>query len=175
MFKVGSVGRAHGLRGLFFVSGRNETLDKNLKRVFCGPSLEEAKEFLLSYISTHQNKIIIGCKEVTDRTAAEALHGQGLWVDRQEVSCDDTQEYFWKDLSGREVRWDKSQQPLGSIDHIYNVGASDIAHIISAENPEHFYDIPLVSYFFRMDFISNSREALLLSCEEDDVSELKQP
>lgn len=76
---VGTVGRAHGLRGQVSVRPRTD----NIERRFAAGTVLTAAGRPLTVASHGQQggKLIVGFAEITDRAGAEALRGIDLWAE----------------------------------------------------------------------------------------------
>ncbi len=168
---VGEVGRAHGLRGHFFVSGRTEPIPKNCKQLFIGRDPENGLGRLIVINENRQASNqggLLALKGVVDRSQAEELRGQTIWVQREDLELDETDEFFWSDLLGKPVI-DNAGHVLGVIDYIDNYGASDIVSILSEDARR--LSIPLVSQYVDMNF-SAQPERLLLKVSSSVFAEL---
>lgn len=71
---------------------------------------------------------VVRFAEVTDRSAAEALHGQAVAVDRSRLPPLDDGEYYHADLLGLPVT-DTAGMALGAVVAVDNFGAGDVLEI----------------------------------------------
>jgi 16S rRNA processing protein RimM len=62
---------------------------------------------------------------VEDRTAAEALIGAEIWINRSCLPATAPGEYYWADLEGLQVRTESGVE-LGKVDHLLATGANDV-------------------------------------------------
>ena len=148
--QLGVVGRPHGLRGAFFIAGRDELLPESLGTVWIGPQPEKAPSFAILGCRWQSGRVQLELAGLTSREAVDDHKGQALWCQRQDLEIDETSEYLWADLIGRQVL-DLSGELIGVTEQIQNHGASDILTLRSRETGR-YLDIPLVESYVRMDF-----------------------
>lgn len=147
--KIGKVGKAHGLRGAFFVRDRDELVPKAYGTLRVGAEPASAKVARIKGSQWQNGAPLLMLDIVPDRTAAEELVGQDLWVERRKVSLDEEAEFLWSDLEGRKVT-DSQDRLVGTLVAIYNTGSSDIA-VVENEERGHL-EIALIGDYFDMDF-----------------------
>ena len=75
---IGTIGRAHGLRGE--VSVRVRTDEPDLRYVAGGSVLIDGRERELASVRWHSGTLLIRLAGAADRTAAEALRGSEVWA-----------------------------------------------------------------------------------------------
>ena len=76
---VGTVGRAHGLRGQVTVRPRSDAVED---RFAPGAALTvSGRTLTVTRHSWQQGRLVVAFADVGDRTAAEALRGLDLWAD----------------------------------------------------------------------------------------------
>lgn len=102
---VGRVGRAHGIRGEVGVEVRTDEPDR---RFVAGTTMRTdpgSRALTVRSSRTHQQRRLIAFEHVSDRTAAEALHGLLLVVDvADDESPQDPDEFYDWQLVGLAVR-----------------------------------------------------------------------
>jgi 16S rRNA processing protein RimM len=81
---------------------------------------------------TRPGEAVIGFAEVRDRSAAEALKGTELFVDREALPAPDADEFYHADLIGLEAR-DSEGRVLGKVSALHNFGASDVIELARAD------------------------------------------
>lgn len=148
--KLGTVGRALGLQGSFYVSGRDEPIPETVKIVLIGNSVESAREATISSLSWQHDRPLIRCSLAADRTAAESLRGMSIWVPSSQVAIDESKEFFLKDLVGRSL-FDSEGALVGCVDDVVIMPAS-INMIIVSPDGTHDVDIPIISSYVDMNF-----------------------
>ena len=168
MIKVGIIGKAHGLRGAFFISGRDEPLDSHYTTVLVGKSLNQATEGKFLEIGMQGKRTRVLCDFISSREDHTPLVGQSLWVLRSEVVVGED-EYLWQDLLGLKVI-DEDQVTIGTVEDIYNLGASDV--VIIAEQSQKL-ELPLVDSYFHMNLI-DGKSSLKLRVRKGQIEDLWQ-
>lgn len=123
--KIGLVGRPHGLKGDFFVAGRDEKIPPTYQSISIGSDPGWGDKAEIVQVREQGGQSVIRCTVSTTRESAEALCGRPIWITRDQVEIDESRSYLWGDLMGRAVE-DKAGVALGHVFQIYNVGASDI-------------------------------------------------
>jgi 16S rRNA processing protein RimM len=66
-----------------------------------------------------------------DREGAEALQGAEIEVDRGALGQPGSQQFFWADLQGMQVRT-VSGEELGRVDYLFETGANDVMVVVGA-------------------------------------------
>ncbi|HHU38681.1 MAG TPA: ribosome maturation factor RimM [Propionibacterium sp.] len=121
---VGTIGRAHGLRGEVTVHVRT---DEPERRFVAGAALRVGgKPRTLASLRWHSGTLLLRFEDVADRTAAESLRGQELWVDvpADEAPADEG-EYWDRQLVGLRVL-DASGVEAGTIGEVLHLPAHDV-------------------------------------------------
>ena len=121
---VGTIGRAHGLRGEVSVHVRT---DEPERRFTPGASLRVGdRPRTVASARWHSGTLLLGLEGVTDRTAAEALRGRELWADvpADEAPADEG-EYWDRQLVGLEVL-DAAGAVAGTLGEVLHLPAHDV-------------------------------------------------
>lgn len=145
---VGTVSRPKGIRGDFFVSGRDAPLPKGIKVLWIGKDLKSAKPFHVAKEKVEKNRSLLKLEECADRTSIEPFVLQKIWVPKSEIPLDEG-EYFWEDLKGLTVQ-DCDGLSVGVLREVYNYGASDCVEI-NSECGETSLNLPFIDDFFDID------------------------
>jgi len=69
--------------------------------------------------------VVAACRDVTDRTTAQALAGARVFVARSSFPSVGTDEYYWVDLIGLEVR-NRDGECLGTVSGLLDTGAHGV-------------------------------------------------
>lgn len=146
--KIGIVGKANGLYGAFFLSARDEILDKTVKKLLIGSDLKSAKPFTVKSRKNHSSKTIIQTEEVQGRDNLDQIKGMTVWCLRSQISVNDNKEYLWDDVVGRKVL-DQAGELVGEVKAVNNYGASDILEI---KHQGRELSLPFVDAYFQMNF-----------------------
>ena len=123
---LAAVAGAHGIKGelrlkLFATSVASL---KAHKRVFVGGEARELRD-----VRDANKTAIARLDGVSDRTAAEALRGQLVEVDRAALPPLGEGEYYHADLVGLQCV-DAEGKPLGTVAGIENFGAGDLIEVL---------------------------------------------
>ena len=131
--EVGRIADAWGIKGWFKVlphSADPEALFSS-KRWFLMPSERGAKTFAgvarldIAEAKIHSNTVVASARDVTDRTAAEALRGARIFVSRASFPAAATDEYYWVDLIGLNVV-NREGVALGTVRELLSTGAQTV-------------------------------------------------
>lgn len=123
---VGTVGRAHGVRGWVRIRSdmdppedllRHDTWLLNRAGRWTPAAVRSAR--------THGNAFVARFDGVEDRDTAIALAGLRLGLPRAALPALDDGQYYWVDLIGLEVR-DEAGEPLGVVREMIETGANDV-------------------------------------------------
>lgn len=147
--KIGIIGKAHGLRGAFFVSARETPIPADYKTVLIGRHESDAREYDILESRMQSGRPLLRASIAADRTVADTLTGLSLWVRRAQIRVDHSREYLWSDLLNRPVV-DSDNAAIGVSIDLYNTGATDVLTIRRADGKT--CDIPVVGTYFVMDF-----------------------
>ena len=96
---VGILGSSRGLKGELRV--KSFTADASAIASY-GPLSDETgtQIFDLKVIGKHKEQLVVRIKGVDDRTAAEALNGQKLYIERTLLPKPEEDEFYFSDLQG---------------------------------------------------------------------------
>lgn len=158
--KLGIVGRALGLQGSFYVSGRDEPIADSVKAVKIGRTLETARNADILSTGWQKDRPTIKCSLAADRTAAELLTGMTIWVEESQIQIDNSKEFLLKDLEGRTVI-DCDGVVVGTIEEVVKMPAS-INIVVVKTDLSADVDIPMIADYVDMDFERGSRELKLV-------------
>lgn len=119
---VGTVGRAHGLRGQVSVRPRTDSVEA---RFAPGASLvADGRTLTVAGHSWQQGRLVVAFTGVGDRTAAEALTGLDLWADGPAEPVDD-EEFHDTTLIGL-AAVDPTGNRLGAVVAVQHHPAQDL-------------------------------------------------
>lgn len=127
---LGVVVGAKGLRGEVRVKSFTE---RPADVAAYGPlSTDDGRTLALTVTGSAQGVVIARIKGVADRTAAEALKGVKLYVDRAVLPQTEDGTYYHADLVGLAAVL-TSGEALGTITAVYNFGAGDMVEVEMAD------------------------------------------
>ena len=76
-----------------------------------------------------KNRVVLSLDGISDRTSAEALKGQFLYVQKSDFSTLAEDEFYVCDLIGKRVRVIGNEHIECSITNVFNFGAGDLIEI----------------------------------------------
>lgn len=186
--QAGKIGKAHGLKGHFFVSGRPSLFPSCLDEIILKPTQdrqdpslktqkpgeETQKRVKVRDIHTTlcetrvvKNRSILKVDCAQDRTAIEALCGMEIWIqekkDKQELS----------DLVYERTVFSSDNQVVGRIESVLNYGAGDVVAIHNAHSKKSL-ELPLNDSFFKLtpEALNEQADKLYLLEEAEALAEL---
>ncbi|MEM9169422.1 MAG: ribosome maturation factor RimM [Pseudomonadota bacterium] len=129
---LGVVASPHGVRGAFRVKTFTEAPEG---LTAYGPLSDEdgRRTFALSIVRVLRPDLVLcTCPQAPDRTAAEALRGVKLYVDRDRLpdpsAGDDEDAFYHEDLVGL-AAVSPEGAPLGRVTAVFNFGAGDVLEL----------------------------------------------
>jgi len=128
---IGVIAGPHGVKGLV----RLKSFTAEPKDVVAyGPLTDAAcvRRFRVEITGSARNMLVARIDDVRDRTAAEALRGIELYVDRDRLPEADEDEFYHADLIGLPVR-NAEGGAFGTVVGLYDYGAGDMIEIRSVD------------------------------------------
>lgn len=120
------IGAAHGIKGELRV--KTFTGDPLALGDYGPLYTKDGRVLEIEDIRPAGEVVVVRFKGLRDRTAAEALTGTELFVDRSVLPTEDDDEFYHADLVGLAVR-DEDGQSVGKITAVQNYGGGDILEI----------------------------------------------
>jgi len=80
----------------------------------------------------YKNFLRVAFADVTDRSAAEALIGAGLYINRSELSEPEDGRWYWCDLIGLAV-YQTDGAYLGQVENLFETGSNDVFVVKNGE------------------------------------------
>lgn len=153
--KIGIVGRALGLQGSFYVSGRDEAIPTSIKHIKIGKNLGTAREAEVLKSSWQSGRSAILCSLASDRTAAESLQGLSIWAHASQVHIVEDSEFLLIDLIGRDVL-DVNGSMVGRVEDVLKQPASINMVVVNLDESADI-EIPVISDYVDMSFRRGER------------------
>ena len=125
---VGKVLKSHGLRGQIKVDVylNNSNLLKTVEFFFMGTSLLKTK---INFIkNSSKSTWIAAIAEIKNKEQAEALKGQLLFIDKKFLPTLTTDEFYYEDLKGLQIKIDGGIQK-GFVNDVFNFGSGDVLEV----------------------------------------------
>lgn len=154
--KLGVIGRSHGIKGAFFVSGRDQAWPKSVSSIVIGPDPVHGRSVKVVASRLQGERVVLQCEGIDSPESAKALVGQALWGKRHQVAVAEDREYLWTDLYGKSVI-DAEGVLIGTIVSVNNYGASDVVEVRDAQG--RMMGLPFISQYVDMGFAS--RDAVI--------------
>ena len=124
---IGAIVGVHGIKGEVKVKSFTEP-DTNVDKYGAVENKSGSQKFELKVVGHSKELLRVKIKGVNDRTTAEALIGNGFYINREVLpELEDEDEFYEADLIGLEVRQDN--QVIGTVAGLYNFGAGEIIEI----------------------------------------------
>ena len=145
--KIGIVGKAHGLYGAFFISGRDIELPNEIKELSIGEEGSGRNMFKVVSTRMQSGRPLVRLEGISAREKVKDYIGQAIWARRVafEVESD---EYMWHDVVDKKVV-DESGDLVGTIISIDNYGAADVVII---ESEKGLLPVSFIDAYFDMSF-----------------------
>ena len=100
---MGSIGRAHGIRGEMGVNWEGEAMPSPGGLVYLQQGDEDPAPWQVASSRIHNGRLLLSLRDVPDRTAAEKLTGRKIYLLRSAAAEPGEDEAFVADLPGCEV------------------------------------------------------------------------
>ncbi|HJS27221.1 MAG TPA: ribosome maturation factor RimM [Actinomycetota bacterium] len=130
---VGRIARAHGVRGELSVVVLSEVRERF--EPGAAVSLEDGRTFTIDAARPHRDRLLVRFREVTDRSAAEALQGSLLVASRSSSPPLPEGSWWDHDVEGCEVVTDAGRT-LGTVAEVIHTRANDIWSVLDPSGPE---------------------------------------
>jgi 16S rRNA processing protein RimM len=127
---LGRIAGAHGIRGEVLI----KTFTGRPEDIAAYGSLDDGggRSFTVQVVRVTPKGVIARIAGVGDRTAAEALKGGSLYVERDRLPAPAEGEFYHTDLIGL-AAVDPDGRPLGEVVAVHNHGAGDLLELRLAE------------------------------------------
>jgi 16S rRNA processing protein RimM len=125
---MATIGAAQGLRGE--VRARSYTSDPTALGDYGHLHSMDGRSFEVLEVRQAKNVVIVRFRGVNDRTAAEALNGLELYIEREKLPDQelDDDEFYYADLEGLEAVDDQGKG-YGVVSGVYDFGAGDLLEL----------------------------------------------
>jgi ribosomal 30S subunit maturation factor RimM len=161
------VGRPHGVRGDFFLSGRSSLLCLEPAAQYparMGTCLTDSRAVTVTSHQVMQGRDLLHVQELSDRTDVETNAGASLWMETQLFSDPHAP---WRNCTV----FDATGETLGILREFVHHGATLNAQIESSTGD--WLEVPFVENYFRFDIAqAKSRNQLHLTVNADILEDL---
>ena len=147
LYAVGKIVKAHGIKGDVVVQPMTGSVKRflKLKHAFLGKTATSAREVTVERVHVQERGVRLKLAGIDDRTSAEELRGEVLFVDKQERLRLPHGTYFVHDVIGLQVV-DEEGKPLGIVKDVLPLPAHDV-YVIDVEGRDIM--VPAVKEFIR--------------------------
>jgi len=129
LLHIGDILNPHGLKGAFIVYSHTRPADA-VAGYSCwhlGKSESQNQPFIVKRCWQHGKRMLALVEGVENIDDAASLKGLKIWVNKDEVPCDED-EYLWQTLIGCRVI-DQQGNILGVVQNLHEFGAQDTLDI----------------------------------------------
>jgi 16S rRNA processing protein RimM len=133
-YAVGRIVKAFGIRGEMVVDPMTGNVQRfeSLRTVFVGMTGEAATPYTVKEVRLGGSGVRVTLAEVVDRTAAEHLAGDFLFVDERERITPPAGTFFVDDVVGLRVITDEGRT-LGTVQEVMHLPAQDVYVVWTGE------------------------------------------
>ncbi len=127
LYAVAKIVGCFGVKGYLKIRPQTQSPDrlKSLAEVYVGASEQEAVPSVVEDVLLRGSAALVKLRTISDRSAAEAVVGQFLFVDEKSRSAPLEGSYFVDDLVGCGV-WSTGGEFLGTLKEVYRLPAQDV-------------------------------------------------
>ncbi len=163
---LGEITGAHGIRGEVII--RSYTAEPEGIAAY-GPlhDQDRKKDFVIHVRRVTAKGTVASIEGVSDRTAAQALKGTKLYVDRSQLPPPEEGTYYHADLIGLSA-FDPDGDLIGKVIAVANYGAGDILEIQLADSETKTELIPLLEAFVPEIDVDSGRIVVNMPITHDD-------
>lgn len=129
--QIGQLRSAYGLNGWLWVYSNTDPMTNVFDYLpwFIQTATGVWQPLEVKRWKAHGKGLVVALKGVQDRTAADALVGKDIWIDKTQLPKAGVDEYYWSDLKGLTVlglNEDEQEVNLGVIHELFETGANDV-------------------------------------------------
>ncbi len=124
---IGKVIRPHGISGFLKIASYAQSPEtfKTSGVVYVKRVSGALMEHRVSSIKPQKNSLLLKLEGVSTLKEAESHRGADIYIGREKLSREESEEYFWFELIGIEV-YSSSGKLIGTICHILSTASNDI-------------------------------------------------
>jgi 16S rRNA processing protein RimM len=127
LFAVGKIVGCFGIRGVVKVQPFTHSHDRfmKLRTIIMGHSEKETTCYDVQNVELKNGSIMFTFEGISDRTAAEKLVGNFLFVEKDDLDPPKQGSYFVHDIVGSSVTTDDGKF-LGTVEDVYKLSTQDV-------------------------------------------------
>ena len=124
---IGKIVGVHGMKGYLKVYSFDESTDlfERGRQIQLKSSSGSIKTVTVEDVQSYKNVLRVAFEEIPDRTAAEALTGSELLLNRSELPEPEEGQWYWCDLIGLAVHGIDGTY-LGHVENLFETGSNDV-------------------------------------------------
>lgn len=147
LYAVGRIVKAHGVKGEIVVQAMTNSLQRfvKLKRAFIGRVSKDVRPVRIENASVGGRGVRVKLAEINDRTTAEGLRGEIIFVDKEERIRIPKGTFFIHDIIGLRVV-DEEGNSIGVVKDVLQLPAHDV-YVIDSKGREVM--VPAVKEFIK--------------------------
>ena len=147
MYVVGKIMGCFGIRGYVKVLSYTHSPDrlKEGLEVFIGDSAGKSTRFSIEDVSLNRMRASVKLRGIDDRTSAENIVGNLMFVQEEEVAEAPEGSYFVHDIVGCDA-WSEDETFLGTVEEVYKLPGHDLWAIRDGQK---LHLVPAVKEFIR--------------------------
>lgn len=125
--EVGTVGKAHGIRGQFKLYSASNQPENFLHypEIILACATGKLLTLSLDAIRLQGNFAVVSSSSITTRNQAVALTGCRVWVKEDHLPTLGDDEFYWRDIMGASVI-SRAGDEIGVLTNIFTAGSTDI-------------------------------------------------
>ena len=127
LVSIGKITGVHGLDGnvkVFSHSGFSSTYTPERRLIVKKDDEDRANNYIIDWARPYKKGILLKFKGL-DRSAAEAIVGAGLYIERSALPDLEADTYYWFELIGLDV-YSPAQEHIGVVTSIIPTGSNDV-------------------------------------------------
>ena len=157
---IGRIVGAHGTGGVCKIVSYAESLTvfETGSRLFVEREATHGQTCEVLWVKPHSKGALMALRGVTNRDAAKALQGAGLYIDKRRLPALEEENYYWFELIGMEV-YTQDGDYLGRLESVMPTGSNDV-YVVRAKDQETL--VPALSSVVRRVDIAERRMEVVL-------------
>jgi 16S rRNA processing protein RimM len=144
---VGEIVKAHGIKGEVVIRPMTQSANRfqKLRRALVGQTAQDVRSIDVQYVRVGSRGVRVKFVDIDDRTSAERLRGELLFVDEQHRIRIPRGTYFIHDVIGLHVI-DQEERLLGVVKDVLQLPAHDV-YVVDGKDREIM--VPAVKEFIK--------------------------
>ncbi|HEY4612122.1 MAG TPA: ribosome maturation factor RimM [Bacteroidota bacterium] len=147
MIAIGQIAKSNGVRGAVGVRLLTDDAKRfaKLKAVWVGRAEDTLKRFAVESVRVQRSGVVLKLQQVDDRTAADELREQFVFVEESDAVVPKKGSYFIHDIIGMDVETEEGEA-VGVVKDVWRLPANDV-WVVQRNGKETL--VPAVKEFIR--------------------------